>query len=192
MAADDHGGMVFAGVEGGEHAIDQRAIELDIDEAVDRTVLQHLEAADRPPELLAQLDVVERDLERRSRKADELYRGAEHQDFLQLPGQLARFGPGRDHLLRRDMDLGEGEPARCRSIDIAFGRDRNAGRRARDDGQHRLRPGINCNEKGIRRAGIGDERNAAVERAGAVIIEDAGRVPAKPPGRRFGRRHDQA
>jgi hypothetical protein len=50
--------MVLARIPGSEHAIDERAIELDIDEAVHRAVLQHLEASDRPPELLPQLDVI--------------------------------------------------------------------------------------------------------------------------------------
>ncbi len=142
--------MVLARVVGGEHAIDERAIELDIDEAVDRAVLQHLEAADRLAELLAQLDVVERHIERGGGEADELDRRAEHQELLQLQCQPARLRPGRDHVLGRNVDLREGKPARRRSVDIAFGRDRHvccAGRRParaalRNRSQRETRPPI--------------------------------------------------
>ena len=100
-----HRRMMLARVIGREHAIDERAVELDVDEAVDRAVLQHLEAADRLAELLAQLDVVERDIERCGRQADKLDRGAEHQEFLHARSQLSRLGPGRDHVLGRDVEL---------------------------------------------------------------------------------------
>ena len=153
-------------------------------------MLQHLEAADRLAELLAQLDVVERHVERGGGEADELDRRAEHQELLQLQGELARLGSGRDHVLGRDMDLGEGKPARRRAVDVALGRDRHVA--ARDDRQHGLRSGIDRNEKRVRRAAIGDERNAAIEHTGFVVVADAGRAATGPPGGRLGRRHDQA
>ena len=53
-------------------------------------------------------------------------------------------------------------------------------------------PGIDRHEKRVRRAAIGDERNAAIEHAGFVVVADAGRAATGPPGCRLGRRHDQA
>src|SRR5262245_65309749 len=66
-----HGRMVLTGIEGREHAIHQRAVELDVDEAIDGAVLQHLKAADRLSELLPQLDVRDAEVERRGGEADE-------------------------------------------------------------------------------------------------------------------------
>ena len=60
-------------------------------------MLQHLEAADGASELLPQLDVIKRDVERRGGKADEFGRRAQHQEVLQLQGQSLRFGTSRDH-----------------------------------------------------------------------------------------------
>src|SRR6476660_4462598 len=116
--------MVLAPVVGGEHPINERAIELDSDEGVDGAVLEHLEAADRPPELLPQLDVLEGDIESRSGQADELDRGTESQKLLQLGGQPSCLRAGGDHLCREDMNAVEGEPARGGSVDIALGHDR--------------------------------------------------------------------
>src|SRR5215475_2705480 len=101
--------MVLARVERGEHAVNERAVELDVDEAIDSAMLQHLEAADGLAELLAQLDVLERDGERRGGKPDELGRGPQHQQLLQLGDELLCAGASRDHLLRHNMNVGEVE-----------------------------------------------------------------------------------
>ena len=74
--------MAGAVVPGGQHLEQQRAVELGVDVAVDHAVLQRLEAADRLAELLAQLDVAERHVERASRNAEQLGGGAEHQQLL--------------------------------------------------------------------------------------------------------------